>query len=309
MNYKVFYHANCVDGFGAAHATYRYLHAYRQEQDNVEYVPVDTGQIVTINDIDLLGTVDKNTHVYILDISFPRDVMNHLFKAAAHTTWFDRHPAAFALFVPEMEVTDESRVEYETEDRWIVLDTRRSSALLTWQALFSAEDTPYLYIAIDDHARAQFLHPNTRAMNKAIWSEAPWTFELWNTWIDNEAAVTANFTRAGEALLREHARQVQSATRKPRRILLLNRDGTSCAGLAVNTTPDIAGDASRQLASRDGTFGLAYHIDNELRVQCTLGSAGDYDVRSIAKNYGGAGHKNTAEFEMDLPAFLKLVGV
>ena len=309
MNYKVFYHANCVDGFGAAHATYQYLEAYRQEQDSVEYVPIGSGQITSLDDIDLLGLIDKGTHLFILDMSFPRDVMNYLFKTAAHTTWFDHHQAAFELFVPEMEVTEESRVEYETEDRWIVLDTRRSSALLTWQELFSEENTPYLYIAIDDHARARFLHPNTRAMNKAIWSEAPWTFELWNKWIDNEAAVTANFTRAGEALLREHDRHVQATAKKSRRIVLLNTAGAQCVGLAVNAAPDIASDCSRHLASRDGTFGVAYHIDHELRVKCTLGSAGDYDVREIAKAYGGVGQRNAAEFELDVREFLKLVGV
>lgn len=77
----VIYHASCADGFGAAFSCWLKL------GDEAEYVPMQYGDIDT--HLEYTGR-----EVFILDFSFPREVMDHFFANAKRVVWLDHHASS-----------------------------------------------------------------------------------------------------------------------------------------------------------------------------------------------------------------------
>ena len=75
-------------------------------------------------------------------------------------------------------------------------------------------------------------------------------------------------------------------------------------GLSANCPPHLHSDVGHELANQSGTFGLCWFIDKENVCRCSLRSNGDYDVSTIAKAFGGGGHKNAAGFTIDIQTLL-----
>lgn len=87
MKPLVIYHGGgCTDGFGAAFA------AWLKLGDEAEYLPMEYGEVKTPADFDMkVSLAAKDNDVYILDFSFPREVMDALFKHAKRVVWLDHH--------------------------------------------------------------------------------------------------------------------------------------------------------------------------------------------------------------------------
>lgn len=294
MKPVIFYHASCADGYGAAFA------AWKRFGNDAEYVAMQYGTIKSINDIDLLGHI-KDRDIYILDFSFPREVMTHLMAEAEHVTWLDHHKTAFEMWAPNIVLSSTTLYTHEDARIFITLDNARSGAMIAWN-FFSSQPAPLLIQHIQDYDLWLFKLDCTKAFSKALWSVAPWTFEQW----DVIAALNANgygsMYEAGDALLREHNTQVQRATAHSREIKLNGE-----AGLCVNAPPNLTSDSGHALAMKSGTFGMVYTIDHELRVKCSLRSTKDYDVSALAKLYGGGGHKNAAGFELTMEQLIEIL--
>ena len=93
MKPLVIYHANCTDGFGAAFA------AWLKLGDEAEYLSMEHGKVKTPTDFDMkVSLAAKDNDVYILDFSFPREVMDALFKHAKRVVWLDHHKTAFEMW-------------------------------------------------------------------------------------------------------------------------------------------------------------------------------------------------------------------
>ena len=87
MNPLVIYHANCTDGFGAAFA------AWKKLGDEAEYVPAQYSEASP----DMWGAKCQDRDVYILDFSFSKLVMQHIFKVASRVVWLDHHHSSRAI--------------------------------------------------------------------------------------------------------------------------------------------------------------------------------------------------------------------
>jgi hypothetical protein len=153
--------------------------------------------------------------------------------------------------------------------------------------------------------------------NKALWSHAPWSFEQWRDWFyDCEEQFNHTFWSdlyfEGEAILRAHNQNVQSVAKKSaRKCRILVDWGTVETtpvffyGLAANCPSHLTSDVGHELANRSGTFGLCWTLSQEgFIANCSLRSNGDYDVSTIAKTFGGGGHKNAAGFEVSIQTLL-----
>lgn len=290
-NHTIYYHAACADGHGAAYAAWTAL------GDEAEYVPVKYGQINSLDDVDLLGAL-TDRYVYVLDFSFPREVMEYIFKTAKYTVWLDHHLTAFKMWCPTLSVGLSTKHSELSEQYTIELDNAASGALIAWRYFNGQAPVPLLIKHIDDYDRWVFALPHTKEFSKALWAQAPWSLKQWNelcmTTSDGGAAYHA-LVATGAALLTEHNNQVKRATAKSRECRIYD-----AGGLAVNAPPNLTSDSGHALALQSGTYGLIYHIDHELKVKCSLRSTGDYDVSALAKVYGGGGHKNAAGFECSL---------
>lgn len=311
MKPLVIYHANCADGFGAAFA------AWLKLGDEAEYRPVNYGE-----DVGLDAPSGPNTNatywsgreVYILDFSFPKEQMLTLFHIAKRVVWLDHHKSAFEMWCGAIPPKG-SYVYMDENDqtKHINLDNDKSGAYLTWEYFHPGTEAPMLIRHIDDYDRWQFKIDGTKEFNKALWSYAPWSFELWKGLSAyNTAGGLSVCYSEGAAILRAHDQNVQSVVKGAARKVLIydegEREGDGGAygpGLAANCPPHLTSDVGHELATQSGTFGLCWTLHKEKMVaNCSLRSNGDYDVSAIAKAFGGGGHKNAAGFEVPIGTLL-----
>ncbi len=296
MKPVIFFHASCADGQAAAYA------AWTVFKDEAEYVAMKYDNVKTINDVDLLGNITER-YVYILDFSFPLDVMNHIINVAEHTTWLDHHLTAFRMWCPNVIVGPTTAYNQSGPKFHIELDNARSGGLIACD-YFHLPRT-MLFKHIDDYDRWQFKLPGTKEFSKALWATAPWSFQQWDELnrgtADGGAAYHAMLA-TGAALLTEHNNQVARATDKSRVCMV-----AGAQGLAVNAPPNLTSDSGHLLAKQSGTYGMVYFIDHNLRAKCSLRSTGDYDVSVLAQRYGGGGHKNAAGFECSFDALEQIL--
>lgn len=312
MKPLVIYHANCADGFGAAFA------AWAKLGDEADYLPMQYGakfdnglSHASVTNLNSLSVAQRE--VYILDFSLPKESMSWLFATAKYVVWLDHHKTAFEMW--HGEIPKDGIVEDQQSDRTIVLDNNRSGAMLAWEYFHPDISVPQLVKHIDDYDRWQFKLDGTKEFNKALWSYAPWTFELWQRFLND--ALDVSFLDQGAAILRAHDQNVQSVVKGAARRCVINGAqklknlgngpdlATYASGLAANCPPHLTSDVGHELANQSGTFGLCWTLAKEgMTANCSLRSNGNYDVSPIAKAFGGGGHKNAAGFEVPVETLL-----
>ena len=204
----------------------------------------------------------------------------------------------------------------------IIHDNNKSGAMLAWEYFHPGEEIPQLIRHIDDRDRWQFKMEGTKELNAALWT-APWNFQQWKELNESDLAP---MYKAGKAILRAHAQNVQSIVKGAARNCSIvpavidsvesykspwvwwndPEHGDTCGanGLAANCPPHLQSDVGHELANQSGTFGLLWSIDKDGQCKCSLRSNGGYDVSAIAKAFGGGGHRNAAGFEVDIQTLL-----
>lgn len=300
MKPLVIYHADCVDGFGAAFAAWLTL------GDNVDYVPCKYGK--QSDEFDL--TQCEGREVYILDFSFKRETMDLIFFNSKRTVWLDHHKSALEMWLPETPFKNGNKhldCDYP-EERYIILDDNKSGAMISWEYFNPGQEVPSIFQHIDDYDRWQFKLDGTKEFIKALWSNSPWSFKQWFRILTSQETQREMYI-TGRAILKAHDQNVQSvvkASARNCRILTTKpkEDGehweadiiVNEKGLAANCPPHLASDVGHELATQSGTFGLLWYVTKTGEISCSLRSNGDYDVSAIAKAFGGGGHKNAAGF-------------
>ncbi len=318
----VIYHASCADGFGAAFA------AWLKLGDEAEYVAKRYGD----------GLEEVFSHppreVYVVDFSFPKEVMDDLFAHATRGVWLDHHKTSRLYAEEKCGGSIGDRAERHNKALDIIHDNDKSGAMLAWEYFHPDTEVPMLIKHIDDYDRWQFKLDGTKEFNKALWSYAPWTFEQWHSWtfqLDHNLDgpylsnhITAPFIKEGAAILRAHDQNVESvvkgAARACKLLHIKEQDASwyathehweaefdvNAVGLAANCPPHLTSDVGHELANQSGTFGLCWTLNKDKPVaNCSLRSNGDYDVSAIAKAFGGGGHRNAAGFEVPIETLLR----
>lgn len=254
----ILYHANCLDGFGAAYA------AWRKFGDSADYLPVNYGNPPP----DVSGK-----EVYILDFSYPREVLIQMHANAESLLVLDHHRTAQA----NLEGLD-----------FAVFDMERSGCVMAWEYFFPCAPVPLMLLLIQDRDLWRFERLATKAFCEALRGLVAMDFEAW----DDALHQCKSLTQQGEALLQVFDADIQALL--PRQHPW-NHDGIT--GLAVNALPKYASELGNKLAQASGTFGLVYSYDGASKQwHYSLRSIGDFDVSEIAKVFGGGGHKNAAGF-------------
>lgn len=305
MRPLVIYHGNCTDGFGAAFA------AWLKLGDEAEYRACHYNRECFQD-----GETVHNREVYILDFSFPRDVMDWLFRDAQRVVWLDHHASVFKDWgVPLDDVADELTLGLvQPNDHTVVLDNNKSGALLAWEYFHPGTRVPRLIQHIDDRDRWQFKLDGSKELHAALASYQPWSFEMWEAhFLVGNIRFNA-LKDEGAAILRAHNQNVQAALKQARECEIFrwapfaNAPGRvidgftrySLFGLAANAPAFLASDLGHELANKSSTFGLVWSMAGDGQIHCSLRSNGDYDVSTIAKAFGGGGHRNAAGFSTDI---------
>jgi len=262
-NIIVLYHANCTDGFGAAYAAWKIFGS------TAEYHPMSYGD--TIPDV-----TDK--HVYMVDWSCKRDVIETMHLKALSITILDHHKTAQADIEPLMESG--------TVDG--VFDMSKSGAVIAWE-WFHEETAPLLLQHIQDYDLWQFKMSGTREVISALRSYKM-TFELWDELCRDEEAVD-RLKDDGKAILRNHINNVKQLGSNARTLRLCGFE-VPC----VNANGFMASDLGNLLC-KDKPFAATYFINKQGEKIFSLRSSKDgEDVSKIAALMGGGGHRNAAGF-------------
>ena len=265
----ILYHADCDDGFGAAYAAWLSL------GDGAEYQPVYYGdQIATDR---LMGR-----QVFILDFSFPPDVLRDMAQHAAKIVLLDHHKSAAEQWSSIAPIPNVA----------LQFDMDRSGAQLAWDYFHVGSVRPPLIDHIGDRDLWRFALTDTKAFCAGL-SLIPMSFDSWQA----ASAHPQELITKGQTVLEVLQRQIDSALRKNLRPVIL----CGYRGLAANAISNTS-EIGQAIAKRSGTFSLTFFIKGDEAI-CSLRSIAPFDVSVIATHYGGGGHAQASGFTVSVERF------
>jgi oligoribonuclease NrnB/cAMP/cGMP phosphodiesterase (DHH superfamily) len=271
----VFYHGQCVDGFGAAWA------AWKKFGDTATYIP-------TMNRNEYPeGAI--NREIYVLDYSFNKEVMAEMEKSNKRLVVIDHHISEKTII--------ESLKEY-------VFQIDKSGALLAWNYFHPDTSAPLLIQYISDGDIWAHALPNWKEVESYIHSQKL-EFEEFNK-LDAEIRDDLDkVIHVGRVLENNFSRLVAEHMEKAVLIVFEGYEVYAC-----NSSSFLRSALGHELALKKGPFSIVYRFDNSI-LHLSLRGDGGIDVAKIAKNYSdGGGHHNAAGIRLrgeDIIAFIKKI--
>ncbi len=322
MPVTVLYHADCLDGFGAAYA------AWAKLGDAATYRPMHHGEAWDM--ADLTGHA-----VYILDFSFPPERLEEMASIAAAVIQIDHHASAMHAWGSRLQTNERGERSYlhPTLPLRVFFDLEKSGARLAWDHFHSAVKPPLVLRHIEDQDMWRFALPGTRAFCRAL-RLLPFDLATWHQLVidtPDEAApryretivqgtaIEQYFEREVERLAQSHLRTPAQVRGEPVDALQALRHGQAIVtdgdlawqavpGIAINANALFASELGNSLAEQSGSYGLIWQFSGDGEVKASLRSKGTtLDVSVIATRYGGGGHPNAAGFRMPAEQFFSEV--
>lgn len=274
----VIYHANCRDGFTAAWIADRALGGCDLHPANYGEAPPE-----------VIGR-----EVFILDFSYPRDVLIAMHERAASLIVLDHHKTAQEAL---------SGLDFAR------FDMAESGASMAWRH-FHPEDNqrlPALVAYVKDRDLWRHQLPHSQEINAWIWSH-DFGLDQWDRLDDafDTEAETMAVVQSGAAILRSNARVVaEHVARAIGPVVIEGIHFRVCN--ATTLYSEIAG----ALAQTTGA-GACWFVRGDGRVQWSLRHAevhpgsGAPDVSKVAKAFGGGGHAGASGFDVSMAEHLAL---
>lgn len=293
------YHAPCksTDGFTSAWVTYN---ALLKKGMNADLLPMEYTKESEAELLYQLKEQEMNydyTHLYIVDFSLPVSYLEMLESVFLDlkVVVLDHHKTAFEKYGPDdMIVAPYSQLRTEIHGTEIILANNKCGASLCWSHFYPNVRYPRLIQFVEDYDLWKFkLGDETKWINKYLVGRAQ-TIEVWDS-IDADLSSEVGYKHIlhlGYAAQQSHDWDVKEIASHAVPIKI---DGYQ--GLVVLCPQEFVDDVGVILAKQSGTFGALYQVDvANNKIKIGLRSNGDFDVSSMAKAYGGGGHKNAAGF-------------
>lgn len=302
-NILIAYHENCIDGFTSAWVTHRGL-----EKLGYKCAILPMGYNTT-SEMKLIDALNKDlTHeLYVVDFSLKRQFLDLIEGNHKHLiiTTLDHHKTAFEIYASGIEITPVSKYSATIGRITIILDNAESGASLCWKYFngglrggLVVRQLPALVRYVKDYDLWQYKYGDeARYINKFL-KEQEMTLANWDD-ISHAMEATGRLgeiLEEGKALQRKHNQAVDLVVAGAKRVVI-----QGYTGLVVECPHELTSDVGHALAEEIGTFGLMYQIDFEANIiKWSLRSVKNFDVSTMAKKFGGGGHKNAAGFETAL---------
>ncbi len=223
MDNYVLYHANCMDGKGAA------LAAWMSLGDNATYIPVHYKKP--------LPEMEDGKNVYIVDFSYSRDILESIRQRSKSIVVLDHHKTA---------MDDLQDLPYAK------FDMNKSGASMSWEYFHPGKDMPALIEMIQDRDLWKFELPTTRAASTAL--TLVHDFKDYLSYLDNYDALTTK----GVSKLEFDEETLNSAERKAK---VGTWNGHRCA--IINTTDLFSEIGERFYTKYNIDFVAMYFISND----------------------------------------------
>lgn len=259
----VLYHANCLDGFGAAYA------AWKRFGDDAEYVPVkyQEGWPTEVQ--------PEGNEIYILDFSFDRDTLLFQEQLASKLVVIDHHKSA-AEALAGLEFAQ--------------FDMERSGAVMAWNYFHPTKEVPELLLYIQDRDLWQFKRGATKAVCETLWAY-PKDFDRWDNWI-NEPYAFGRIKREGDLLLLAKRRVVAQICYGSFECKVEGRRAIAC------NAPVHVSEVCHELLDRhpEAELAIGFRVTSEQLFRWDFRSrkGSGVDVSKVAALFKGGGHENAA---------------
>lgn len=265
----IIYHANCMDGCAAAWAALKALDA-------------DTCELFPANYQTAPPDVTGYDHVYILDFSFPGDVLKQLFAAQPHITLIDHHKTAM-----------EDLADW-AEDPRVTFDMNHSGAVLAWHHFFPSEPPPDALLYVEDRDLWRWDLPDSLQVNTAIRAHGITPSEF-----DATVRMDTATLRAEGDLLLTYRDELVDETLNNVFLLDVIVEGVRYEVPACQASCLISEVGNVMLARfPDAPFSLSWSRNTAGDAKLSLRGHDKVDCGAIAKTRGGGGHVNAAGFVM-----------
>lgn len=264
----VIYHKNCADGFGAAWS------AWKKFGNEADYLPLQHGD----------PTPDvKNKHVYILDFSFNKEIIQNMIEVSKSFLLLDHHASA----LKELEGLSSSH---------IFLNMKKSGAMLAWEYFNPGKTPPLLIQYIQDRDLWQWELPHSKEISAALELEER-SFENFDKLTDN---IFTDLKKKGKSILEYKDSLVKRVVDKAQ-TRVLTFEGKELLVALVNSCL-FQSEVGNVLSSGFYDLGMIYYFDHEKKqyIISIRSSTDNVDCSLIAKSFGGGGHPRASGFSLDL---------
>ena len=272
-NIVVYHGPTCLDGLMSAAV------ALKKFSSDVEFV---VGKYQEEPDYELFN----NKCVFILDFSYPKEVMNKICGLAKHVFWLDHHKSAqqeLKDFIPS------------SGKFYSYFDESKSGAVISWNFFFAIQEVPEILLRVQDRDLWKWEYPDTAAVTAALYSY-PAEVEVMCNFLSAGKTQLDQLRHEGRALLRARQKEIDLVIKTS--VKLIDLDG--CTVPIVNCSPSITSEVGNELA-KEYPFAVMWHDFSHYRSFSLRSSADNLrhvDVSEIAKEFGGGGHKHAAGFKV-----------
>lgn len=276
----VIYHARCPDGFGAALAAWLFY------EGRAEFRACDHGEIQAVDELPPLD----GRAVYILDFSFPPELMHAIEARAAKLVMLDHHKSAA-----------DKLTGFACRCGVVHFDMAKSGARLAWDFFQADRALPALVRYVEDRDIWTWQYPESAGFLAALDMEAH-DFERWAQIASFTEDELAEFMLRGQAM-DEKFRKLAEGIAAQAEPLVFNGQ----TGLMVNAPGVFHSLVGEMLSQKSGTFALMWSAAPGGVVKAGLRSQRGYDCIPLAESMGGGGHAQACGFRMTadrLPALL-----
>lgn len=258
----VLYHHPCMDGMGAKYA------AWKKFGDKAEYIGVNYNQPVP--------QLEPGSVVYIIDFSYPKDILRGMQKVMSELVVLDHHKTA---------------QEDLAGEPYAIFDMNRSGAVMAWDYFFPGVEAPKLLQIIQDRDLWKFKFPETRH----VFNYMNLHGDDVTTW--DEVIKLPGYVVGKGSLITKYQEQLTRNSSKTDMVKVIQWSVVPNvkAGLLNSTNfPSEIGESIVKNPELGVDFSITYFIDKEGVVNLSFRSIGDFDVGAIAKSFGGGGHKDAS---------------
>lgn len=307
----VIYHGGCRDGFCAAWVYNKYIQNRTKErlaeskegfilENGIEYYPGYYGQEPP--DV-------KGKNVIILDFCYPLEIMKQILNESANMLWLDHHKTAQPIY--DWLMNESYKYGTMLDFRF---DNNRSGAGLTWDYFFPNEPRPWLVDYVEDRDLWVKKLAESDEVNAYI-ACLEFNFETWNIVNDKISLEQAKLNgdiaiMKTEQYVNEVCKNVYFADIEFSNIRDSDRGSVISASkkfIKYNNIPTVnicqvdCSEVLHELCKRypESPFSLYWFKRHDGMYQYGLRSIGDFDVSTVAKLFGGGGHKNAAGFQLN----------
>ena len=268
----IIYHGrNCPDGFAAALAAWQYY------AGQAEFLGLDHGDIKSLADLPALD----GRAVYILDFSFPAEILAGIDERASKLVLLDHHKSAA-----------EKLSGFACRCGVVHFDMDKSGARLAWEFFYPEQAVPDLVRFVEDRDIWVWQYPQSPGFLAALDME-PFEFERWSAIAAFNPEALASFMQRGTAM-DEKFTKLATIIAEGAQALVFN----GVSGLMANAPGVFHSLIGEMLSKKSGTFALMWSIDKTGAVKAGLRSQRGFDCIPLAESLGGGGHAQACGFKM-----------